>query len=246
MASTSETGHTKNATNFQDLISFCTSYGAAYNPSKEALKLPALKTQLVNATAALTALKTAKANYDNATNAREILFKGVKPLSTKIAGALTASGATKQTQDDARTVQNKIQGRRAKAVEKPIVVEGQDPAPAKNNSTSQQSFDYMIDHFEKLIAVLATEPSYAPNEGELKVTGLNLLLADLKAKNVAVVDTNTAVSNARITRNKVLYEETNGVVDTSLGVKAYVKSLYGASSAQYKQVIGLKFVKLDS
>lgn len=37
-----ETGHAKNVANFQDLISFCEGYGATYNPSKEALKIPQL------------------------------------------------------------------------------------------------------------------------------------------------------------------------------------------------------------
>ena len=45
MASTTETGHAKNVATFEDLISFCTGYGATYNPSKAALKLPALTTQ---------------------------------------------------------------------------------------------------------------------------------------------------------------------------------------------------------
>jgi hypothetical protein len=40
-----ETGHAKNVATFEDLISFCTGYGATYNPSKAALKLPALTTQ---------------------------------------------------------------------------------------------------------------------------------------------------------------------------------------------------------
>jgi hypothetical protein len=30
----------KNVASFEDLISFCTGYGATYNPSKAALKLP--------------------------------------------------------------------------------------------------------------------------------------------------------------------------------------------------------------
>jgi hypothetical protein len=45
MASTTETGHAKNVATFEDLMSFCTVYGATYNPSKAALKLPALTTQ---------------------------------------------------------------------------------------------------------------------------------------------------------------------------------------------------------
>ena len=46
MASNSETGHTKNAANFADLISFCTGYGATYSPTKAAIKLTALYTSI--------------------------------------------------------------------------------------------------------------------------------------------------------------------------------------------------------
>ena len=75
MASTSETGHAKNAANFEDLISFCTGYGVTYNPSKVAIKLPGLTTLSTNANAALQAVKVAKTAYDNTTNAREVAFK---------------------------------------------------------------------------------------------------------------------------------------------------------------------------
>jgi len=44
MASTNETGHTKNVANFDELIGFRTGYGAAYNPSKASIKLAALST----------------------------------------------------------------------------------------------------------------------------------------------------------------------------------------------------------
>jgi hypothetical protein len=52
---------------------------------------------------------------------------------------------------------------------------------------------------------------------------------------------NTVVSNARIARDKALYAETTGVLDVAQDVKQYVKSLFGATSPQYKQVSGLKF-----
>jgi hypothetical protein len=49
MASTTETGHAKNVANFEDLISFCTGYGASYNPSKASIKLAALTTKRTDA-----------------------------------------------------------------------------------------------------------------------------------------------------------------------------------------------------
>jgi hypothetical protein len=243
MASTTETGHAKNVATFEDLISFCNGYGASYNPSK-ALKLTALTTQLTAANAALQAVKTAKTAYDNATNAREISFKPMKSLATKIVSALAATEAADQTVDDVKTTNMKIQGRRSVKVEKPsaeALAKGAEPV--KTASTSQQSYDKMIDHFAQLIATLTAEPKYLPNENELKLTALNTLLTDLKAKNTAVINATTAASNARIARDKALYAETTGMIDTALDVKTYVKSVFGASSPQYKQVSGLKFTK---
>lgn len=244
MPSTIETGHAKNVATFEDLISFCTGYGVTYNPSKAALKLTALTPQLTAAQAALQAVKTAKTAYDNATNAREISFKPLKPLATKIINALAATDAVKQTIDDARTIINKIQGKRAKTVEIPdakALAEGAEPV--KTASTSQQSYDKLIDHFTQLIALLTAEPKYLPNENELKVATLNTMLTDLKAKNTGVINAVTAASNARINRDKLLYGEITGMVDTALAVKQYVKSLFGATSPQYKQVSKLKFTK---
>jgi hypothetical protein len=245
MASTSETGHAKNVANFEDLISFCTGYAAAYNPTKASLKLAALNTLLTSANAALLSVKTAKTAYDNASNARENAFLPLKPLATKIVNALAATDALAQTVDDAKSINLKIQGRRAaaaKATEPPVSASetGTEPAP-KKASVSQQSFDSLIDHFTRLIQLLVAEPKYIPNETELKVATLNTLLADLKAKNTAVITATTALSNARIARDKLLYAENTGLCDIGLDVKLYVKSLFGASSPQYKQVSSLKF-----
>jgi hypothetical protein len=244
MASTIETGHAKNVATFEDLISFCTGYGAAYNPTKAAIKLPALTAQLTAANAALLAVKSAKTAYDNATNARELSFKPLRSLSTKVVNAIAATDAAPQTVDDAKSTNMKIQGRRAKAMAKPVATAtAATPAAVKTASTSQQSFDKLIDHFTQLIATLTAEPKYIPNEVELKVATLNTVLTDLKTKNTAVINTTTTVSNARIARDKAIYAAGTGLVDTALAVKQYVKSLFGATSPQLKQVSGLKFSK---
>lgn len=244
MSTNTETGHAKNVATFEDLISFCTAYGATYNPSKAGLKLAALTAQLTAANAALQSVKVAKTAYDNATNAREIAFKQIKPLATKIVNALAATDAAMQTVADARSSNNKIQGKRVKAVEKPsaeALAAGAEPV--RTASVSQQSFDKLIDNFAQLVATLSAEPKYLPNENELKVTALNTLLTDLRAKNTAVINANTALSNARIARDKTIYAELTGLIDVSLAVKQYVKSLFGATSPQLKQVRSLKFSK---
>jgi hypothetical protein len=91
--------------------------------------------------------------------------------------------------------------------------------------------------------LLAAEPLYAPNENDLKITAITAMINDFKVKNTAVINATTALSNARISRNDILYKKTTGLVDIAKEVKAYVKSAFGATSSQYKQVSKLKFTR---
>lgn len=108
-------------------------------------------------------------------------------------------------------------------------------------SASQMSYDNRLDNFDKLIKLLSSVEEYAPNEADLKVASLSALYADLMLKNMTVISAANPLSNARILRDEVLYKKGTGLVDIALDVKAYVKSVYGASSPKYKQVSKLTF-----
>ena len=242
MPSTSETGHAKNVANFEDLISFCNGYGGTYNPSKAAFKIPALQTQFANAQNAINAVKTTQTAFNNATNKRMEAFKPLKSLATKIINALDATDASAQTVKDAKTINRKIQGQRASTPKTtPPPADGSTPPPDKTISTSQQSYDQLIEHFSKLIELLVSDSNYTPNEADLTVAANQTKLAELKTANTAVVDSYTAWSNSRIERNNILYNPITGLVTTALDVKKYVKSIFGATSPQFKQVSGLEF-----
>ena len=103
------------------------------------------------------------------------------------------------------------------------------------------SYDNRLDNLDKLIQLLSSIPLYTPNEAELKVASLKNLYTDLKTKNTAVINATTPLSNARISRNETLYKADIGLVDTALDVKTYIKSLFGATSPQYKQISKLEF-----
>jgi hypothetical protein len=245
MASSNDTGHPKNVANFEALINFCTGYGVTYNPSKASIKIAALNTLLASAQVSLAAYKTAETAFNNATNAREIIFKPLKPLCTRVVSALAATDAARQTVDDANTANFKIQGRRASGKpEAKQAKEGEAGEEPNRNSVSQQSFDNQVEHFTKLIQTLTAEPLYKPNEVDLQVASLNTLLTSMKDKNKAAGTSITNESNARIARNKILYAETTGIHAVSLAVKKYVKSVFGASSPQFRQVSGIKIIKL--
>ena len=175
-------------------------------------------------------------------------FEPLGKLTTRILNALKATDTSTQVDESAQTIVRKLQGRRAtpkksEAEIKALATEGKE---VNEISTSQMSYDNRLDNFDKLIKLLASVSLYAPNEAELKVTALTTLYNDLKAKNAAVIATSIPLSNARIARNDVLYKPNTGLVDIALDTKTYIKSLFGASSPQFKQISKLAFRVIKS
>lgn len=240
---TNETGHAKNVANFDELISSVTGFGTTYNPSKASIKLIALQTLATNAKNSVTAVNAALPAYTSAVAAREAAFEPLSKLVTRVYSALKATDVTEQLEGGVLTFVRKIQGRRASkklnTTEKKILIERGETLP--DISASQMSYDNRLDNFDKLIKLLTSVTLYAPNEADLKVTALTTLYNDLKAKNTAVINAATPLSNARIARNDVLYKEITGMVSIVAAVKAYIKSLFGATSPQYKQISSLKY-----
>lgn len=246
MPNNSETGHAVNVANFNDLISFVTGYGNAYNPSNSSIMLPALQTLATEAETALAGINAAIPAYNAAVAAREVLFSPLSKLVTRVMSFLKASGVSAQVYDQVNTVARKIKGTRASAIIKPETpVEGAEPIPVvKQVSASQMSYDSRAENFGKMIQLLAGIGEYNPNEEDLKVTTLGGLMDELKAKNNAVIAAEVPLSNARIARNEVLYTETTGLCDIALTVKNYVKAIFGITSPQFKQISKLKFSKI--
>jgi hypothetical protein len=200
MASTTETGHAKNVANFEDLISFCTGYGASYNPSKAAIALAALSTLRTNALAALANINALLPANTNAVNAREAAFSPLSKLITRVVNAADASDVSKQVKADVKTIARKLQGKRA-------TPKNDAPAPnpiapveetTKNISASQMSFDQRIENLDKLIQLLAAQPAYIPNEPELSVAGLTTTLNTMRTTNTTAVNAYTPNSTFAI------------------------------------------------
>ena len=243
MTNTSETGHAKNVTNLESLITSIIALETSYNPSRDSIKLTSLQTLLTASTESLNAVNIAQAAYSNAVAARKVAFEPFSKLITRVMNSLKASGASTQVVQSARTIVRKLQGRRASAKiteeeKKALEAEGKE---VNQISASQMSFDNRIENFDRLIMLLSSIPLYNPNEAELKVETLKALHNQLKEKNTEVILPIVQLSNSRISRNKILYKENTGLVDIALDSKTYIKSVFGATSPQYKQVSRLYF-----
>ncbi|MEQ1678573.1 MAG: hypothetical protein ABL876_17890, partial [Chitinophagaceae bacterium] len=108
-------------------------------------------------------------------------------------------------------------------------------------SVSQQSYDLQADHWGKMIQLLASQANYKPNEADLTVVALRTLRTSMKAANTNVGTAYNAFKNALIERDRLVYAERTGLVDTAKAVKNYVKSIFGASHEKFRQADSLHF-----
>jgi hypothetical protein len=240
-----ETGLAKNMANFEKMVVFVSGLGEYFNPSNEILRLQSLENLLSATKQAFETLSVAEAARSKAITERESVFKSLGFLITRVSNALKASGSSAPINEGVYALVRKLRGRRAtprktseekeaaKAIGKEI----------KEISSSQMSFDSRIDNFDKLVKLLESIPEYAPNEPDLTISALNNLRALLSEKNTGVINARAALSMARINRDKLLYRDASGIIDVSLGVKYYIKSVFGATSPQFDEISSLEFVK---
>ncbi|MFM6953653.1 MAG: hypothetical protein ACKOWL_01550 [Sphingobacteriaceae bacterium] len=240
MASTTETGDVKNIEAFKTIINYCESYAVDYNPSADPLKLSNLQTQLTN-------IQNAQADHikkqtilNTTIDQRIKTFSTLKPLTTKLLNALIASGAEPLNIQTAKTLTRKIFGKRATPIPSPT-----DPNqnPPNTTSVSQLSYTNQVAHLTALTELLSTIPQYQPNETELQTTQLQTYITQLQTVNTNVTQANTNCSNTKIIRNNQLYAPQTGIIDTAYNIKNYIKSLYGPTSQQYKQISGIQFTR---
>ncbi len=237
-----ETGHYKNITALDKMILKAQGFGATYNPSKTIIKIASLQALATQAKADYTPVSLANVAYNNAVNDRINTFQPFKTYSTQILSAFkTSSDANAQKVKDLITINRKIQGSRTPKKEI-TPVDPDAPAP-ETISSSQQSYEMKYDHFVEFLDLILSETTYLPNETELKLPALQAFKASLLAANTAVITSFETINQARIKRDKTLYNEKTGLYTIQGLVKDYVKSVYKVNSIQYKQMVAIKFTK---
>lgn len=243
MASTSEVGHAKNVANLQKLTEQVTVY-PLYNPPVDSLKIPNLKALHAAASAKLAEVEEKRSLSKNAIAARQAAFENLKPTATKILNHLEILGLPAATLAQARTLNRAIQGGQKKtaAPEAPKPLTGTTPpTPARQISTSRQSYTQLTDNFASLLQLLETLPAYGPNEDHLKRDTLAEYRETLLAATKSVDQTEAALSHTIMERDQILYAEGTGLYSIALNVKKYIKSLYGATSPEFAAVTSIEF-----
>lgn len=237
--STSEVGHAKNIAHFELMIEICGGYGDTYTPSNGILELTKLTTKLNICKKDMLEVQNKKTPLMHVVNARQLVFVRLKPLCTRVMNALSAVAENKLVVADARTFNQKIQGKRSL----PEVNEEQvGQETAREMSNSQQSYDKLIENFSLFISFLEGVDAYVSvTDADVNISDLKAFLEELKAANKAVMKPFVNFRKAINTRKESMYDRATGLVMVSNLVKYYAKGRYGAKSAEYKELSGLEF-----
>lgn len=242
----SNSGHAKNVANLIRLNQAIDTLGNAYNPVNPSISKTGLQTLLSNAQARLGDVENALANWQKATNAREIAFVQLPQLSTRLLAALSSLPVTQQTLDDFGSLANAMRSVKLSKADagKTTPAPGATEPAGTTVSQAKQSFDARLELFGRMVLLLDKEPLYEANEPAMSKAGLKAKLEELKGLNEAANNSYSVLRAARIARNQFFYQNGGSLLDCVRQVKAYVKGLFGAGSQHSKTVAAIRFVRV--
>ncbi len=247
MALQYETGHAKNVANLQKLIEQITTY-SDYNPSIDNLKIPAVTILYDTSLASLNNVINKRNANKNAIHLRQELNEGLKSKVTRVINQLDVLNLTDGIFDQAKSLNRLIQGNRKTAK---IIETNEDEFDEEENetketkSTSRQSYTETAENLNKLLQLIETVETYNPNIEDLKLVNLKTYQDDLVKATKEVNKTEAELNTEFINRNKLLYNEENGLYEIAQNVKKYVKSVYGAKSPEYSNVSKIRFTSKE-
>ena len=231
--------HVKNVESYSRLVDICTGYGGKYNPGHPNLQLESLLNALNGARQALEAVRLAKTQFDREVNSRKQVYTQLPSLATSILRTLSDYGAAAETMDDARYFVRQIRGYKTN---------DRSPLPSPTGEVAKarrpllrQSYTTKVDHFSKLVLAVQAEPLYSAMEPMLNKAGLIRKVEELASLNSKVSVARVAWVNARMDRDRILYEGLGSLRLMQRAVKNYVYAVFGPRSTEYLQVRAIKF-----
>ncbi len=242
MKKQNDSGYPVNVRNFKSLIDLIISFGAAYKPVKFSIQLENLQALFNKILLALKVVDQTAREMSTAQKMRQQVFYDLEAFVTCIVGAVGSCDIMPGKVEKFESLVKKFRGTRATpAPSAPESPDAPEKPAARTNSTTQNSFTRKQDNFAELVTFLEGEPNYLTDELDLKVEMLELMVSELEARNDEVSKTKSAYFIARIDRDKLFFEPVNGLVPCTKAVKKYVKSVFKASSPEYKSISGIAF-----
>ncbi|MCB0492600.1 MAG: hypothetical protein KDC93_09300 [Cyclobacteriaceae bacterium] len=233
--------HVKTMQAFGKLKGICTGLGGAYNPGQQNLQVKALTTLQFNAQQLMDEVIEAKTAYDNITNRRELAFRDVRSLGSRICYQLRSCGAHPLTLADAVASNRKLQGRMRYRTPEPMPQEGE--VPVSKRKGHPRNFASMVQYFAQLVETASAEPFYRPVAEELTIESLEQKVVELRSLNELVMKAELKLNQLYKQRNAVLYEDENSLVNIGRAVRHHIRATFGFRSAPHEELINVSFTK---
>jgi hypothetical protein len=237
MSSQIESGIMTYVGHFRQLIDVCAGFGASYNPQAQSLTISALEVQLTGVQGAINLVDSLLPEYVAAESARHKTFTQMPEIALRVQATAIVLGLPDGIITRIKEVIRKIRGERAHK----LAPEPPEGDTQKHISVSQTSFNEQIEHFNQLIDLAISQPSYTPAESDIQEAALKSLLGEMRLTNDAVMAARTPLTTARHERDRLLFTPKTGMIDTALAVKEYVKAVFGYNSPQYREVNHISF-----
>jgi hypothetical protein len=237
--SVSETGHNKNATNFDKAHQILEEMGALYNPSNQDILLVNLSPVSTALKGTLKVLNIEIPIYKNNVADRELAIARLPKTVTSASNYFKSLKVSKIDKENIARQVKKLRG-----VKKAVKI-NPDTAETAAISTAQLSYDSRITNFATFTSQLASHPEYIPNEAEIKIEALQSYNQELTTLSGLVNASGNTLITARKNRNQILYSNDSNVIELIKDIKSYVKSLGAAGLPYYKALVRLQFRDLQ-
>ena len=244
-----QTGHKQNVVNLGVMIARVNTFGAGYNPSREDLTIAGLMQLKTKGDAVIDAVAQAEIIFKNKTSFRISVFESLDGVVTRAINALRISGALPQTIEQAETMVRELRGKRApsaKSTDEELAAAKAKGEEKKQVKLHNETYDRKVENFGKFAGFLASVPEYKPNEADITIAALQARLAGLVAANDEYYTAEAALDAVRSERYKLFYADNTGLINVALAVKTYVKSAYGSTSTQYKEISSIAFTRYEA
>jgi hypothetical protein len=227
----------------QTLATALKGFGNIYAPAATSITVVEVDKRLLAAQKAASDFNSKHAAWRKAIDDRKTAYKPLRKYCTRMLRAFKALVKDVEAVETLVASKKKLDGTR-------IGKKSTGDAPGMGNdvlstggSVAQTGYQDLANTFEQMLELAALHQSYAPNETDLQITGMQKLLADLRAANLKATEALNDLTLARHKRNEIHFYAPDSIWRTGRDAKDYVLSLFGNGSPEYKQISGLRFRK---
>jgi hypothetical protein len=242
MKNSNDAGHSNQVANFNTLVSLVKKSGKTYNPSYVKIQLKELESLQIEADNVLKEMIDKQSHHTLLISAKTKAFDELPKFVTRIVRTLEVSEADKTVIEDVKdivkTFRPATKVKSKKTTDSNIVEnETKSSGRSKNNSNAMNR----LENFLRLIELLEEIKSYEPNEEDLQVKGLKNYHSTISELYHSTEESSLELDHLRKQRDKLFYNEVDGLVVIAKKVKLYFKSIIKPGSNELKQLALLKF-----